>query len=816
MKASPRHLAPLPVLAALALLPAISPSAAAATAELPGVDIAIPDAVKRQCQQGLLTGAAGTRVTPYVVTQDGAVRGRLTGAQGDWDLAAFDAGTGKRLGASATMGAKELVTVLARQGDTIAFQACRRTGASTAAGLAIDLAPADVTPDPTTLPPRLVEIAVTDSKDAATLEGLGFDTTHNTTDRTVEAILRTREEGERLARLGYDFTVTEPDLPALAREVAAQDRTTAARSAARALPSQRTTYRTYADYGTDLKALVETYPGHVKAVNLGTSLDGQPIEGVEIATNVGRPGDGRPIFVLGGLTHAREWPSGDTAMEFAIDAARSLADGTDARMNAMLARTRVVVLPVQNPDGFAVSRQAGAAMASGDDANELVTLPLAATDSGAYKRKNCRAADAAAMLLPCALRGPNGVDLNRAYSAYWGGPGSSSDSITQQYRGPAPFTEPEAQALRRFGAAHQVQVYITQHTYTDGRWLRQPGFDAADDEVPPTVQDEAAIKELGDAMADATGYVSELGYATLGNITGPADDFLYYSQGTYGYTPELRGTNFHTNFADAVVAEYEGVGAKAGRGLREAYIIAGERAANAADHVVVTGTAPAGRVLRLKKTTDLKSYATTGQTPTIYPETLDTVLTVPASGSYEWHVNPSTRPLLPARSEAFTFTCETPEGTVLETQTLVADRGERLTRNFTCDAPSSATSEATATPKSAEPTTVTTGVEPRASSAAPVRVEILRPAFSARRTKRVGGVNLYLRLTGGLQNVTATIRDSRGKLLLSGRAATLPRSGRVALTRRAILRPGRLVVRVTGTDALGRRVTATRSSRLVR
>ena len=54
----------------------------------------------------------------------------------------------------------------------------------------------------------------------------------------------------------------------------------AAKPAARALPSGRTTYRNYEDFGTELKALAAQYPGHVQMVNLGNSLDGRAIEGV--------------------------------------------------------------------------------------------------------------------------------------------------------------------------------------------------------------------------------------------------------------------------------------------------------------------------------------------------------------------------------------------------------------------------------------------------------------------------------------------------------------------------------------------------------
>ncbi len=790
----------------------------AATPVLDGLPITVEQAVAQKCFTRLLPGAPGTLQTPYVATDDGWVSAKVDGADGDWDLAVFDTATGLKLAASSSAGAEGLVDVPVKKGGALTVQTCRRSGASEAAGLTIDITPAAT---PKGLPPQVVDVAIDDSKEGARLAELGFDVTHDVTDTSAE-VVATAEERRRLRALGYEYEVEVASLPDLYAAAARQDARAARGSQARALPSGRTTYRQYEDYGQDLKDLIARNPGHTKAVSLGSSLDGRPIEGVEITKGVGSPSDGRPIFVLGGVTHAREWPSGDTSMEFAIDLADSFRLGSDPRVTRLLETTRVFVIPLQNPDGFVVSRQAGAAFASGDDTPEALNLGMAAADSGAYKRKNCRASSAALMALPCAMRGPNGVDLNRAYGAYWGGDGSSSDSTTQQYRGLAPFTEPEAQAIRRFGAAHQIQTYITQHTHTEeGLWLRQPGFNVEGDEVPPafnvpTANDEAKMAALGDAMGEATGYRSELGYKTLGNITGPADDFLYYSQGTFGYTPELRSPTFHGSYANDVVSEYAGEGAKAGRGLREADLLAGEQAANKADHLVVRGTAPAGRVLRLKKVETLKTtIVPEGDTDVLFDETLDTVLTVPASGAYEWHVNPSTRPLLERRSEAFTFTCETPDGTVLERGELRGERGEVVTRNFSCLAGGSAVGGTQAGTPSA-PGIPTPGVQPVKPVAA-TKITILRPKFSARRTTRLGGLKLYLRLQGGpLRNVRATIKTPAGKVLLSGRAVTLPRSGRVPLKRRAKLTPGAVRVSVTGIDANGKRITATLRSRLVR
>ncbi len=56
---------------------------------------------------------------------------------------------------------------------------------------------------------------------------------------------------------------------------------------------------------------------------------------------------------------------------------------------------------------------------------------------------------------------------------------------------------------------------------------------------------------------------------------------------------------------------------------------------------MLTGRAPAGAVLRLRK-----SFETPTSQDTTFTDTLDSTIEVPAGGSFEWHVNPSTRPLV--------------------------------------------------------------------------------------------------------------------------------------------------------------------------
>jgi hypothetical protein len=98
-----------------------------------------------------------------------------------------------------------------------------------------------------------------------------------------------------------------------------------------------------------------------------------------------------------------------------------------------------------------------------------------------------------------------------------------------------------------------------------------------------------------------------------------------------------------------------------------------EAAADPAQHARLTGTAPAGRVLRLHKDviTDTRIAGLT------FPDVLDSTMVVPAGGSFTWDIDPSTRPAA-STTEAWRLTCETADGTVLQSQDVVVARGQQL------------------------------------------------------------------------------------------------------------------------------------------
>lgn len=660
----------------LALL--VGPTAASAAyddamLEVDGT-VSSPDA----CKLPSAPTAAGIARSSWSSPADGYLSVRLYGGlEGDWDLAVFGEGA-QALAASSSFGSNEIATLWVDEGDQLTAQACRIEG-SKSIRLAFELTEYDL--DAAARPERvsLERVPLTSAEEVVPrLEAAGFDVTHAvTSDSAVVVTYSDAERAELARRFGIAETV-DPDLSATNRQSRREEQQASLAGVASALPSERTEYRQYVDYTDDLKELADTYPDLVEPVVVGSTFEGRTIEGVELASDVGKAGDGRPVYLNMGAHHAREWPSAEFPMEWAISLAEDY--GTDPRVTALLDSVRVVIIPVVNVDGFIASRSFGT---SPLDDDQIATLALSVAGIGAYIRKNCRPTTPADMVIPCPARVGSGVDTNRNYGAYWGGAGASTDTTSQGYRGEGPFSEPETQAMREYMSTLPAIINITNHTFTEeGQWLRQPGFeddpitDPDGDGIHET-PDEHVHAEIGDAMALSTGWESNKS-TILGSITGATEDWNYYVQSAYGFTPEGRGPNFHGTYADAVVTEFEGDDDHPGQGVRDAFLRAGEIVADPAVHSVIEGPAPAGALLTLERTI----VTPTNDGPGTISDDLRVTLTVDETDSYEWHVGPSSPPLVSGVN--YTMTCTRPGGTTFTTEVGV-DRGEVETVDWLTD-----------------------------------------------------------------------------------------------------------------------------------
>ncbi|MFA6575970.1 MAG: M14 family zinc carboxypeptidase [Nocardioides sp.] len=414
--------------------------------------------------------------------------------------------------------------------------------------------------------PQLVRVHTDTTAERATLAGLGLDGTEHAGPRHTDLVLHTAGDRDRLEASGLEWRVTIGDL--LAREAANNlaNAAYAARTTRSPLPSGRTSYRTLDDYDREMRGLAKRRPALVRTFTLARpTLDGRTVRALEIGSDVRRPASGRPTFVMLGLHHAREWPSAEHTLEFAHDLVRGY--GRDPRITRLLDRLRVVLVPVVNADGFDLSRTSGGLV----DLNLLnpldpsgTVIPTATqvlTPGMAYLRKNCRLVDGvdtpdgtcAAMLATPAGFGL-GVDLNRNYGMWWGGPGGAGPApsatefhaglLDPRYRGAAPFSEPETRNVRDLFLSRSATGMITNHTFGNlvlRPWSGSPDHVSDAGRQVGLARDEQAMAALGARLARHNGYTSQRSYALYDGM-GTTEDWAYGATGTFGYTFEIGAT----------------------------------------------------------------------------------------------------------------------------------------------------------------------------------------------------------------------------------------------------------------------------------
>lgn len=172
-------------------------------------------------------------------------------------------------------------------------------------------------------------------------------------------------------------------------------------------------YHTYAELQTELTSLVASNPEKARLHRLAT-IEGKDILAIEISNPL-TAAETKPEVIVLGCHHAREWIS----VEIPLLLARELLGvnpDADPAFQAIAARARVWIIPMVNPAGHDFTVRV----------DRLWRKNLRNNGDGTF-----------------------GVDLNRNYGGpKWDGPGSSSDTSSDTYRGPAPFSEVETQTVR--------------------------------------------------------------------------------------------------------------------------------------------------------------------------------------------------------------------------------------------------------------------------------------------------------------------------------------------------------------------------------
>lgn len=454
-----------------------------------------------------------------------------------------------------------------------------------------------------------------------------FDETHNHGDGEIELLLW---PGDRvtLDSFGYSYEVVTEDIVARDRAVFEEA------GPMIDLPGpDRDTYRRTGDYNAEMEELAKNNPGLVRLFEMPReTLEGRPVYGVEIAADVKRK-DGRPIFYMDGVHHAREWPASEYTMIYAHHLVENY--GKDKNITALLRKGRAIIIPLVNVDGFDYSRES---ILSAQEAIAERTEPTGYGNGfEGYWRKNRRSLSG--VTAPAVQKNPDayGVDPNRNYGYLWGdGHGGSSGSMFDQtYRGSEPFSEPEVANVRDIILSRGITGVITNHTY-QATVLRVGGGRAPD---------ERHLKPIGERMAKILGYRNN---ASVGyTVTGATDDWAYASVGALGFTIEHGSQGFHPAYAREVGAYWEQ--------HMDAFDIMLDASVDPKYHSVITGKVAAGKAkLTLTKTfeTSLSRGNPTGEDSVT--EKLEIEMVTDPDGSFEWHVGPSSRPW-EKKAEAYTL-----------------------------------------------------------------------------------------------------------------------------------------------------------------
>lgn len=247
-------------------------------------------------------------------------------------------------------------------------------------------------------------------------------------------------------------------------------------------------YRPYKDHITRLNAIESKF--HKKE-----TLSPQTEEGRNLTLFTIGSGD-RKIFITGGI-HAREWLA-PNVVSYLIDAIIDDAKNGGEWANLLKDNTYYII-PVVNPDGYIYTYQA---------------------QDNRYWRKN---------------RNGEGVDINRNFPVGFGGVGTSDDPTSDIYRGPAPFSEKEAQAVKPIVEGNDFFIHLDIHSFAQaiaGSWAYK--------EEP--AENNADFEEYGKKMVDAMEKKYKYGHGSLdgelGLSSGSFQDYTT-SEGALGYTVEL-------------------------------------------------------------------------------------------------------------------------------------------------------------------------------------------------------------------------------------------------------------------------------------
>lgn len=248
----------------------------------------------------------------------------------------------------------------------------------------------------------------------------------------------------------------------------------------------------------EIKDISNTYSGMLSKISTYKSNYNQNIN----VYKLGKGSDGAPSILITALHHARE-PQGIMSLIYFIRDILNNYSLSDPSAKYLLENRNIYIIPMLNPDGYQINEQ---------------QYP----DGGGMWRKNGKIIDFEIV----------GVDLNRNYGPQedWvlGDDKSSSDI----YRGSAPFSEPETQAVKDLCEKYKFSMVMNLHTF--GNFLIYPYG-------PKSIEtkDSVLYAGFGYKVSKSNHYVYGRDNETINYIShGSSDDWMYEND-MLAFTPEI-------------------------------------------------------------------------------------------------------------------------------------------------------------------------------------------------------------------------------------------------------------------------------------
>ena len=273
--------------------------------------------------------------------------------------------------------------------------------------------------------------------------------------------------------------------------------------------------RDYQQIIDKMKELEKKYPNNVKLEYIGKTFEGRDIVVMRISSNINDQEGKKKSVLITGLHHAREWATGEAALNIA----EKILESNDPNLKSYLDKLDIYILPVVNPDGYEYSLK-----------------------ENAWWRKNKKVFDKGM-----------GVDLNRNYftpkdptlyrqpsdkpDSTWDDYGASDSVYSDTYRGPYGNSEEEIKSITKLVNSKNIDSVIDLHSY--GNMILYPwGYTNN-----PTELDEI-YKKVGQEINKAVDNSFRLMQAIkLYPTTGSTLDY-HHKEGRFTYTFEIGDSFF--------------------------------------------------------------------------------------------------------------------------------------------------------------------------------------------------------------------------------------------------------------------------------